>query len=59
MVEAFVRLVCPECGKEWQDNPVELPNVRTNFSCQHCHATRRLSEFMRTERDLEAVKQFQ
>ncbi|MGM0606717.1 MAG: hypothetical protein ACQETB_13735 [Halobacteriota archaeon] len=59
MVEAFVRLVCPECSKEWQETPTELPEVRKNFSCPACHATRRLSEFMRTERDLEAVKQFQ
>jgi len=59
MVEAFVRLVCPECDKEWQDTPAELPQLRTNFSCPHCHATQRLTEFMRTERDLEAVKAFQ
>ena len=59
MVEAFVRLVCPECGKEWQETPTDLPEVRTNFTCSACHATRRLSEFMRTERDLRAVKQFQ
>lgn len=59
MVEAFVRLLCPECGKEWESNPTELSNVRTNFSCPGCHATRRLAEFMRTERDLETVKQFE
>ncbi len=59
MVEAFVRLICPECRKEWQDNPASLQGLRTNFSCPSCHATRRLTEFMRTERDLEAVKQFQ
>ncbi len=59
MVDAFVRLVCPECTKEWQANPAELQELRSNFSCPDCHATRRLTEFMRTERDLEAVKQFQ
>jgi len=59
MVEAFVRLVCPECNKGWEENPSELPNHRKNFSCSACHATRRLAEFMRTERDLEAVKQFE
>ncbi|SNR32819.1 DUF7836 family putative zinc-binding protein [Halorubrum vacuolatum] len=59
MVEAFIRLVCPECRKGWQDNPADLPALRTNFNCPSCHATRRLTEFMRTERDLEAVKQFQ
>jgi len=59
MVEAFVRLVCPECSTTWQDNPAALPPLRTNVSCPNCHATRRLTELMRTERDLEAVKQFQ
>jgi len=59
MTEAFVRLLCPECGKDWQEAPSDLPGLRRNFSCPGCHATRRLSEFMRTERDLEAVRQFQ
>jgi predicted RNA-binding Zn-ribbon protein involved in translation (DUF1610 family) len=58
MVEAFVRLLCPECEKDWEKNPSSLPAVRRNFTCPNCHATRRLAEFMRTERDLEAVKQF-
>ncbi len=59
MKEAFVRLHCPECGKHWQKTPTEMPNVRSNFSCPNCHATRRAAEFLRTERDLETVKQFQ
>lgn len=59
MVEAFVRLLCPECGKDWEENPTSLPGHRKNFQCPACHATRRLAEFMRTERDLEMVKQFE
>lgn len=59
MVEAFVRLVCPECGKEWESNPTKLPETKQNFSCPNCHTTRRLTEFMRTERDLEIVRQFE
>ncbi|MFB6126310.1 MAG: hypothetical protein ABEJ79_03290 [Halolamina sp.] len=59
MVEAFVRLLCPECEKEWEGNPSDLPEVKQNFSCPSCHATRRLTEFMRTERDMEIVKQFE
>lgn len=59
MVEAFVRLICPECSKDWQTSPMELPAVRENFSCPDCHATRRLTEFARTERDLETVRQFE
>jgi tRNA(Ile2) C34 agmatinyltransferase TiaS len=58
MVEAFVRLVCPECAKRWEDSPMDLPGHRTNFTCSACGATRRLAEFMRTERDLETLRQF-
>jgi hypothetical protein len=58
MVEAFVRLLCPECGKEWESTPTDLPEPRKNFSCPNCHETRRLTEFMRTERDLEIVREF-
>ncbi|TQR22004.1 hypothetical protein C9J85_01050 [Haloferax sp. wsp5] len=36
MVEAFVRLLCPECGKDWETNPTELPAHRDNYSCQSC-----------------------
>ncbi|AFK19474.1 hypothetical protein E6P09_11880 [Haloferax mediterranei ATCC 33500] len=59
MVEAFVRLLCPECGKDWETNPTELPAHRDNFSCQGCGVTRRTAEFMRTERDLQTLKQFE
>jgi len=59
MKEAFVRLLCPECRKDWQKSPTDAPDVRSNFSCPNCHATRRFAEFLRTERDLETVKQFQ
>jgi predicted RNA-binding Zn-ribbon protein involved in translation (DUF1610 family) len=59
MVEAFVRLLCPECGKDWETSPGELSTPSSNFSCPSCHATRRLSEFVRTKRDLETLKQFQ
>lgn len=59
MVEAFVRLLCPECGKEWESSPTSLPKSRENMTCSNCHATRRLTEFMRTERDLKIVKEFE
>jgi len=59
MEEAFVRLLCSECGKSWQKSPTAAPDIRSNFSCPNCHATRRFAEFLRTERDLETVKQFQ
>lgn len=59
MVEAFVRLDCPECGKDWESNPSNLPASDENVSCGDCHATRRLAQFMRTDRDLEVVQQFE
>jgi transposase-like protein len=59
MVEAFVRLLCPECKKDWEAKPGDLPGHRQNFSCPGCHATRRLAEFMRTEHDLNTLRQLQ
>jgi ssDNA-binding Zn-finger/Zn-ribbon topoisomerase 1 len=57
MEEAHVRLVCPECSKNWQAQPDELPEITANFHCPNCRATRRTSEFMRTEHDLRTLKQ--
>ena len=57
--EAYVRLFCPECQKAWQANPSDLPEPDTDFTCPNCQADRRLSEFMRTDRDLENLKQLQ
>ena len=57
--EAYVQLVCPECGKNWEKTPSELPTHDENFSCPACHATRRTAEFMRTERDLKNLKRLQ
>ncbi|WP_134670557.1 DUF7836 family putative zinc-binding protein [Halorussus marinus] len=59
MNETYVRLLCPECAKDWQEGPGELPAPEEMFHCPNCHATRRTSEFTRTERDLETLKQFQ
>jgi tRNA(Ile2) C34 agmatinyltransferase TiaS len=56
MEEAFVQLLCPECTKAWESSPGDLPDPRENFHCPNCHATRRTSEFMRTERDLETLQ---
>jgi predicted RNA-binding Zn-ribbon protein involved in translation (DUF1610 family) len=56
MEETYVRLLCPECTKDWESSPGDLPELRRNFHCPNCHATRRLSEFMRTEHDLETLR---
>ena len=58
MNETYVRLLCPECGKDWEEGPDELPNAEEMFHCPNCHASRRTAEFTRTERDLETLKQF-
>ncbi|MFB6137636.1 MAG: hypothetical protein ABEJ42_04765 [Halobacteriaceae archaeon] len=59
MNEAYVQLLCPECQKHWEETPGDLPNHTQNFSCPGCHATRRLAEFMRTDRDLETLKRLE
>jgi ssDNA-binding Zn-finger/Zn-ribbon topoisomerase 1 len=57
MEEAHVRLLCPECKKEWQSTPTELPGTQRTYHCPNCHASRRMAEFMRTEHDLRTLKQ--
>ncbi len=59
MEEAYVRLLCPECSKGWQTTPRDLPEASGNYTCENCHATRRVSEFMRTEHDLQTLKELQ
>lgn len=59
MEEAYVQLLCPECKKDWESTPMDLPGHTKNFECPDCHASRRLAEFARTERDLETIKQFE
>jgi DNA-directed RNA polymerase subunit RPC12/RpoP len=56
MHEAYVRLLCPECQKEWESTPSQLPDPRRTFHCPNCHNSRRLAEFMRTDRDLQTLK---
>jgi len=57
MEEAYVRLLCPECTKAWQATPGELPESHRVLHCPNCHASRRVSEFTRTEHDLRTLKQ--
>lgn len=57
--EAFVQLSCPECSKTWEMTPSDLPTPDANYECPTCHTTRRTSEFLRTNRDLEILKQLQ
>jgi predicted RNA-binding Zn-ribbon protein involved in translation (DUF1610 family) len=59
MNEAFVQLVCPECTKDWEAKPMDLPAADVAFSCPDCGTERPLAEFMRTERDFEVLKEFE
>jgi predicted RNA-binding Zn-ribbon protein involved in translation (DUF1610 family) len=57
MKETYVRLLCPECKKDWEDSPGELPESNRTFHCPNCHASRKMAEFTRTEHDLKTLKQ--
>jgi predicted RNA-binding Zn-ribbon protein involved in translation (DUF1610 family) len=57
MEEAYVRLLCPECRKEWESSPSELPAAETDFACPDCGESRPLSEFLRTEQDLQTLQE--
>jgi predicted RNA-binding Zn-ribbon protein involved in translation (DUF1610 family) len=59
MDEAFVQLVCPECTKNWEAKPMDLPAADTDFTCPDCGTERSLAEFMRTDRDLAVLKEFE
>ena len=57
MEEAYVRLLCPECRKEWELNPSNLPPAEDGFGCPDCAEERSLSEFLRTEHDLHTLQE--
>jgi predicted RNA-binding Zn-ribbon protein involved in translation (DUF1610 family) len=56
-MEAFAELVCPACGKYWEASPTDLPAPKESFECPDCGERRPLSEFTRTSRDLEIVRE--
>lgn len=58
MQEAWLQLLCPDCGKHWEAAPSKLPSPETSFTCVECGAERPLSEFMKTTRDLELLREF-
>jgi predicted RNA-binding Zn-ribbon protein involved in translation (DUF1610 family) len=57
MRETYVRLLCPECNKDWEKSPDDLPAPGDLFHCPNCHASRRTAEFARTDHDLQTLKQ--
>lgn len=56
-MEAFVELVCPACEKNWEKSPTELPEPKESFACPDCGERRPLSEFTRSDRDLEILRE--
>lgn len=58
MRNAWVQLECPNCEETWEANPSDLPAPRERSTCNHCDATFRTAEFMKTGRDLEILEGF-
>lgn len=58
MQESWIQLTCPSCGKDWEENPTDLPAPGKEFSCPECSERRKISEFMRSKRDLEVLRGF-
>lgn len=58
MTESWIQLQCPSCSAKWSDNPTSLPAPDTEFQCSHCGERRPFSEFTRTARDLEILREF-
>lgn len=58
MAEAWIQLFCPNCEESWEENLNTLSPPSSEFTCDHCEATRPMAEFMRTARDLEILEEF-
>jgi predicted RNA-binding Zn-ribbon protein involved in translation (DUF1610 family) len=58
MPEAWISVQCPECGDVWEDSPTDLPAPDVEFRCPKCDVERSTSEFMKTHRDLEILRDF-
>jgi predicted nucleic acid-binding Zn ribbon protein len=59
MQEAWLQLQCPACDKHWEATAADLPSPDTAFDCDDCETVRPLSEFMKTARDLELLRDLQ
>jgi transposase-like protein len=59
MAESFVRFLCPSCDHAWEGRPHEVAPIRSEMACPNCDAERRVAELLRTDHDLNIVKEFQ
>jgi len=57
MQEAFAELSCPDCEKLWEVDANDAPAPDATFDCPDCGEARSLSEFARTGRDLEVLRE--
>jgi hypothetical protein len=57
-LELWLAKIPSDSMKSWEETPTELPAPDVTFSCPDCSESRRLAEFMRTDRDLETLKEF-
>jgi tRNA(Ile2) C34 agmatinyltransferase TiaS len=59
MRPTWVNLQCPACGRTWEAEPADLPPPEEDFTCDNCGTDRPTAEFMRTERNLEMLRDLQ
>jgi hypothetical protein len=58
MQESWVELVCPDCGRDWEETVADLPEPSEEFRCEGCDTEGRTAEFLRTARGLEILESF-
>jgi len=58
MQEAWIQLQCPACETYWERAVADLPETDASFDCKDCGESRPLSEFAKTARDLEILRNF-
>lgn len=56
MTVDVIQVRCPACEFTWDAAPTTLDAPESTFRCPDCGETRRLSEFMWTDRDLSALR---
>lgn len=56
MQEAWITVQCPHCEETWEAEVDELPAPDDQFQCDNCDDYGRTSEFAKTPRDLEVLR---
>lgn len=58
MREGWIQLECVDCEEQWDANPADLPSPGNEYSCDHCDSERPITEFMKTQRGFDILKEF-